>query len=187
MIQPYRAFLEAMIGHSNRWRKFKITSKTWESIDLFLSESRCLALLPRLEELILHHSDDPGRTANWEDDALNPRFHNILFSEDVVAPMLNIVKLGATYFDYSRMRSLAKDLLELHFENHTYPHTSDIPKMIIDLLRASPKLQDLTLVSLKVQFIDWPPPVELQYLRRLEFRGTPQSARHLLSLFHVPS
>ena len=185
VIQPYMTFLEAVVNHSNRWRKFEITSETWEPIDLFLDHSRHLALLPRLEELILHHSHDPGRTANWE-EASTPRFHNTLFGKDVVAPMLNIVKLGATYFDYSSIRSIAKDLIELHFENHTYPRTSDVPEMITDLLRASPRLQVLTLTSVNLQFDNFPSPVELLYLRQLEFRGLPRNV-DLLSLVRVPA
>ena len=186
-IQPYKTFLGAVVDHSNRWRRFEITSKTWGPIDLFLDQSRRLVCLPRLEELTLHHSDDPGRGTNREDEDLAPRFHNILFGKNAVAPMLDTVKLGATYFDYPRMQSLAKDLIELHFENHTYPRTSNVPETIIDLLRASPMLQVLTFTSLNVQFDNWPQPVELQYLRQLEFRGIPQSAMHLLSLLRVPS
>ena len=186
-IQPYATFLRAVVRHSNRWRKLEIMSKTWEPIDLFLGQSRRLFLLPRLEELTLHHSEDPGRTANRGYEDLTRRFHNILFGDDVVAPMFKIIKLGATYFDYSRMQSLAKDLTELHFENHTYPRTSDIPEIIIDVLRASSRLQVLTFTSLDVEFNHWPQPVELHHLRRLEFRGTPRSALNLLSLLRVPS
>ena len=183
--QPYSTFLEAVVNHSDRWRKFEITSKVWEPIGLFLDHSRRLVLLPRLEELTLHHSDDPGRTANREEVSA-PRFHNILFGKDVVAPKLNIVKLGATYFDHSSIRSIAKDLVELHFENHTYPRTSDVPEMIIDLLRASPRLQVLTLTSVNLQFDNFPSPVELRYLRKLEFRGLPRNVV-LLSLVRVPA
>ena len=185
-IQLFKTFLGAVICHSDRWRKFEITSKTWEAIDIFLGQSQHLALLRRLEELILYHSDDPGRRTNREAENTTPRFHNALFGEDVVAPMLNTVRLGATYFDYSRMGSVAKDLVELHFENHTYPRTSDMPEMIIDLLRASPGLQVLTLTSVDVFFSNWPQPVELQHLRRLEFRGPPHYT-NLLSLLRVPS
>jgi hypothetical protein len=186
-IQPYKTFLGAVVDHSNRWRKFEITSKTWEPIDLFLDQSRRLVCLPRLEELTLHHSDDPGRGTDREDEDLAPRSHNVLFGKNAVAPMLDTVKLGATYFDYSRMQSLAKDLVELHFENHTYPRTSDVPEMIIDLLRASPMLQVLVLTSLNLQFNHLPQAVELRNLRRLEFRGIPRSAIHLLPLLRVPS
>ena len=186
VVQLYEAFLEAVIGHSNRWRKFEITSDTWEPIDLFLRLSPHLVLLPGMEELALYHSKDPGRMDNWEHEDPSPRFHNILFDEDVVAPVLNVIKLGATYLDYFRMRSLAKDLVELHVENHTYPHASDVPNMIIDLLRASPRLQVLVLASLNIQFITWPRHVELPHLRRLEFRGFPNNALHLLSLLRVP-
>ena len=184
---PYMSFLRAAVSHSNRWHKFEITSKTWDPIELFLKQSRRLVLLPRLEVLTLHHSDDPGRTTNREGEDLTPRFHNILFGKDTIAPMLKTVRVGATYFDYSRMRSLAKDLAELHFENHTYPPTSDVPEVIIDMLRASPGLQILTLTSLDVHFDNQPQPVELRYLKRLEFRGFPQNATHLFSLLRVPS
>ena len=187
VVQPYRTFLGAVVGHSNRWRKFEITSKTWEPIELFLDQSQCLVLLPRLEELTLHHSDDPGRTVNREGENLTPRLHNFLFGEDAVTPMLKIVKLGATYFNYSHMRSLVKDLSELHFENHTYPRTSDAPEMIIDMLRASPRLQVLTFASLDVKFNNWLQPVELHHLKRLEFRGNPRNAENLFPLLRVPS
>ena len=186
-VQPYRAFLEAVVSHSDRWRKFEITSKTWEPIDLFLDQSRHLVLLPGLEELTLHHADDPGRVTNWGGEVSSSRFRNILFGKDTAAPMLKIIKLGATYFDYSRMRSLAKDLVELHLENHTYPPTSDVPEMIIDMLRASPRLQVLTVTSLNMQFNNWPQPVELRDLERLEFRGFPQNAEHIFSVLRVPS
>ena len=186
-VQLYRIFLEAVVSHSNRWRKFEIMSKTWEPINLFLDQSQHSVLLPRLEELTLHHADDPGRMANQGYEDLTPRFHNILFGNDIIAPMLKIVRLGATYFNYSRMQSLAKGLTELHLENHTYPRTSDVPGMIIDMLRASPMLQVLTFTSLNVQFNNWPQPVELRYLKRVEFRGTAQNALYLLSLLCVPS
>ena len=187
-IQLFRKFLGEVVFHSNRWRKFEITSKAWEAINIFLGQSQHLVLLPTLEELILYHSDDPGRRTNREVGDMTLRFHNVLFGKDVVAPMLKTVRLGATYFDYSRMGSVAKDLVELHFENHTYPRTSDMPEMIIDLLRASPGLQVLTLTSVDVFFsiLNLPRPVELQHLRRLEFRGFPQNA-YLLYLLRIPS
>ena len=186
-VQLYETFLEEVIGHSDRWRKFEIKSTTWEPIDLFLRQSQHLVLLPGIVELVLHHSEDPGRTDNWEHENPSPRFHNLLFGKDVVAPVLNVIKLGATYFNYSRMRSLAQDLVELRIENHTYPRTSDVPETIIDLLRASQRLQVLILASLNVQFITWPRHVELPRLRRLEFRGSHRSAMHLLSLLRVPA
>ncbi|KAF9778243.1 hypothetical protein BJ322DRAFT_984858, partial [Thelephora terrestris] len=51
--QPYAAFIGAVIAHSDRWRKFEITSDTWEPIALFLGQSHHLVLLPRMEELVL--------------------------------------------------------------------------------------------------------------------------------------
>ena len=58
--------------------------------------------------------------------------------------------------------------------------------MIVDLLRASPKRRVLTFVGLSIRFIDWPQPVELQYLRELEVRGFSQGAMNLLSLLRAP-
>ncbi|KAF9778235.1 hypothetical protein BJ322DRAFT_1025308 [Thelephora terrestris] len=117
---------------------------------------------------------------------MRPAFHNCLFGREAIAPVLNIIKLGATYIDYSRMRLLVKDLVELHFENYSYPHTSDAPEAILDLLRASPRLQVLTLVGLNTEFVSWPGPVELQHLRQLEFRGSPQDTLKILSLLRLP-
>jgi len=185
-IQPYKAFLGAVVCRSNRWRKFEITSNPWEPTKLFLDKSRRL-VLPGLEELTLHHSEDLGRGANQEDEDMTPIFHNTVFGEDVVAPMLKIIKLGATYLDYSRMQSLAKNLIELHIENHTYPRTSYAPEMIIDMLRASPELRVLTFTNLNIEFDNRLRPVELQYLHRLEFRGFSHSAVHLFPLLRLPS
>lgn len=187
VVQLYKTFVEAVLSHSNRWRKFEITSRTWEPIDVFLRQSKHLVLFSRMEELTLYHSRDPGRADNWEHEDPSPRFHNLLFDKDVTAPMLNIVKLGATYFDYSRARSLVQDLSELHLENHTYPRTSDAPGAIIKLLQASPNLEVLVLASLNLQFTTWPGCVELPHLRRLEFRGFCQSNEHLLSLLRMPA
>jgi len=186
--QLFETFMEAVIFNSDRWRKFEITSKAWEAIHIFLGQSQHLALLPRLEELILYHSDDPGRRTNREVEDMTRRFHNVLFGKDVVAPILTTVRVGATYFDYSRMRSIAKDLVELRFENHTYPRTSDKREMIIDLLRASPGLQVLTLTSVDAYFNKQLQPVELQHLKRLEFRGFPRNTYpYLLYRLRVPS
>jgi hypothetical protein len=184
VVGSYQTFLVEVIGHSDRWRKFEITSRTWEPIDDFLRRSQHLVLLPKLEELTIRRSEDPGRIPN---EGLTPRLHNLLFSKDLVAPMLHTVRFGATYLDYSQMRSIVKDLVELHFENHTYPPTSDVPEMIIDLLRASPSLQTLTLANLNMKFTNQPEPVELPCLRRLEFSGYPDDAMYLLSLLRVPA
>jgi hypothetical protein len=184
VVDSYETFLGEVIDHSYRWRKFEITSRTREPIGDFLWRSRHLVLLPRLEELIIHNLEDPGRIPN---EGLTPRFHNPLFGKDLVAPMLHTIKFGATYIDYSQMRSIVKNLVELHFENHTYPPTSPVSEMIIDLLRASPSLQTLTLASMHVQFPGQPTPVELPHLSRLEFRGYPDDALSLLSLLRVPA
>lgn len=186
-MEPYEIFLRAMVEYSDRWRKLEITSRTWELIDLFLRRSQHLALLPQLEELTLYHTEDPGRTTNREEEDLTPRFHNVLFGRDTFAPKLYTIKLGATYFDHSRMWSLANNLVELHFGNHTYPPSSDVPQRIVDLLRESPNLQVLTLTSMNVQLTNLPAPVELSRLRRLEYRGFPHVAMQLLSLLRVPA
>ncbi|KAF9778233.1 hypothetical protein BJ322DRAFT_1015035, partial [Thelephora terrestris] len=72
--QPYEVFIAAVIGHSDRWRKFEITSDTWEPIALFLGQSHHLVPLPRLEELVLYRSENPGRRTNWEVQGLAPKF-----------------------------------------------------------------------------------------------------------------
>ena len=186
VVQLYNTFVEAVIGHSDRWRKFEIKSTTWEPIDLFLRQSQHLVLLPGTVELALNHSQDPGRTDNWEYENTSPRLHNLFFGKNVVAPKVNVVKLGSTY---SQMRPLARDLVELHVENDTYPRTSDVPEieMIIDLLRASPRLRVLVLSTLNVEFVTWPRHVKLPQLRRLEFRGYHCNVMHILSLLHVPA
>ena len=132
-------------------------------------------------------SPPPLRGPGPRAEDLAPIFHNVLFGKDVVAPALKIIKLGATYLDYSRMRSLAKNLIELHIENHTYPRSCYTPEMIIDMLRASPELRVLTFTNLSVEFDNRPQPVELRNLNRLEFRGFPQSASHLFPLLRLPS
>lgn len=186
-IQPYTTFLGAVVRHSNRWRKFKITTKMREPIDLFLDQSRHLCLLPGLEEITIRHSENSDRRADRDNEDCTPIFHNVLFGKDVLAPNLKVLKLGATYFDYSRMRSLAKDLIELNLENHTYLRTSYAPEMIIDMLRALPGLRILTFTDINIEFDNRPRAVKLQYLNRLKFRGFPQNAMHLLPLLHVPS
>ena len=102
--------------------------------------------------------------------------------------MVNVVKLGSPY---SRIRPFARDLVELHVENDTYTRTSDVPEieMIIDLLRASPRLRVLVLVSLNIEFtfITWPRPVNLPRLRVLELRGFHNNVIKVLSLLRVPA
>ena len=187
VIQPFKTFMGAVVCRSNYWRRFEITSNPWEPIDLFLDQSRRL-VLPGLEKLTLRHLNDPDRGSSLEDEESTPIFHNASFGNDVtVAPVLKIIELGATYLNYSRMRSLTKNLIELHIENHTCPCTSYALEMIIDMLRASPELRTVTFTNLNIEFDNRPQPVELERLNWLEFRGFSQSAVHLFPLLRLPS
>lgn len=171
-------FIQTVVARSNRWRIFEIT---WEPTDLLFQGSSDS----------LHKLEKPALCYLREDGGPTAGVYHVLFGREVPSPLLWIIRPGATYRRYSQMQSLAHNLVELHFGGPTNSHTLGTLGDIVDLLRASPKLQVLTFFNTSLERTNstnrpQPEPVKLQDLSRLGFRGCPEDTRDLLSLLHVP-
>lgn len=176
--EGWNDFIRAVEKGSKHWRIFEII---WKPTDLLFQFQGSSHPLHGLERLALHYFREDG----------NPTagVYKVLFGREVSSPLLWIIRLGATYRRCSQMRSLAHNLVELHFWGTTNSHTQDTLGDIVDLLRASPRLQVLTFINIHLERTNPtnpPQPVNLQDLRRLGFRGGIEVTRDLLSLLRVP-